>query len=378
MTQIYNVGIDAHAIGLKQGGNETYVCGLLKGLSQVEYPDFRYIVFLSEDIPEPDFLSGRKNFSIIRISPRASLRFLIDIPVKTYTERLDLLHTQYHLPFISHCTGVITLHDISFLRYPEFFPRELYWRLKLSLLYSVKKTRKIITVSEFSKKEILEFYRIADEKIEVVYNGVSENFRPVDAQNRDIILKKYGITRPYILSVSNIQPRKNLSRLVKAFLSLLKNNEKFPYDLVIVGKKLWLYNEIFNEIRNTHFKERIILTDYVSEKDLVFLYNYADVFIYPSLYEGFGLPVIEAMACGCPVITSNVSSLPEVVGKAGILVDPYSVEEIAKAIYNVIKNKDLREVLKIEGIKQSRKFSWKITAEKTLKVYEEILQYAYP
>lgn len=368
---VKRIGIDAHAIGLKQGGNETYASGLLYGLSQIECSDFRYIVFLSEGVPAPDFLKKSKYFSIVRVSTHPFLRLLRDIPLRTYTEKLDLLHTQYHLPLISHCHGVITLHDVSFLRYPEFFSKEIYLRLKLSLPYSIRKAKKIITVSEFSKKEIMEFYRIDEKKIDVIYNGISEIFKPVDAEKG--ILNKYGITKPYILSVSNLQPRKNLSRLIKAFVSLLKSNEKFPYTLVIVGRRLWLYNEIFSEIRNSPYKERIVLTDYVPEKDLVYLYNCADVFVYPSLYEGFGLPVLEAMACGCPVVTSNVSSLPEISGSAAFPVDPYNIDAIAKAILTVITNTYLKERLRAEGLKQSQKFSWKNTAEKTLEVYEQIL-----
>ncbi|MCM8776661.1 MAG: glycosyltransferase family 4 protein [Candidatus Omnitrophica bacterium] len=368
-----NIGIDAHAIGLKQGGNETYAIGLLKGLLSIKHPCFNYIVFISENINIPDFLLDNEHFSIVSISRRAYLRFLRDISIKTYTEKLDVLHTQYHLPLISHCPGIITLHDVSFLRFPEFFPKEIYWRLRISLLYSVRKARKIITVSEFSKKEIIKFYRIEDEKVEVIYNGVSETFGTIDIEKNKGVLKKYGITKPYILSVSNLQPRKNLSRLIKAFVSLVKNNERFPYNLVIVGKKLWLYNEIFDEIRNSNFKERIVLTDYVSEQDLVCLYNFAEAFVYPSLYEGFGLPVLEAMACGCPVITSNISSLPEIAGNACFLVDPYDVEMIAKAINNVVTNFDLRMKLKAEGIKQAQKFSWKKTAESTAKIYEKVL-----
>ncbi|MCM8830086.1 MAG: glycosyltransferase family 4 protein, partial [Candidatus Omnitrophica bacterium] len=366
-------GIDAHAIGLKQGGNETYALGLLRGLFSIKHPYFNYIVFLSENVPVPEFLLDNEHFSIVRIPRLAYLRFLRDIPIKTYTEKLDLLHTQYHLPLISHCPGIITLHDVSFLRYPEFFPKDIYWRLRISLLYSVRKAKKIITVSEFSKKEIINFYQIENDKVDVVYNGVSENFRPVSIEKNEKVLKKYGITKPYILSVSNLQPRKNLCRLIKAFVFLVKNNERFPYKLVIVGKKLWLYNEIFDEIRNSNFIERIVLTDYVPEQDLVYLYNCAEVFVYPSLYEGFGLPVLEAMACGCPVITSNISSLPEIAGNACILIDPYDIDAIAKAIHIVLTDIDLRARLKTAGLKQSQKFSWRRTAEETIKVYDKVL-----
>ncbi|MGC8976596.1 MAG: glycosyltransferase family 4 protein [Candidatus Ratteibacteria bacterium] len=374
MKNTYKIGIDSHAIGLKQGGNETYICGLLKGISQIEDTDFRYFVFLTKGVNPPDFLYENKYFKFIKVSTSPFIRFLIDIPLITYNKKLNLLHTQYHLPFISYCPGIITVHDVSFLKHPEFFPKQLYLKLKFSLLYSLRKAKKIITCSKFSKKEIIELYHVKDEKIEVIYNGVSENFRPLKINEKTEILKKYSITKPYILSVSNLQPRKNLSRLIKAFALLVKNNEKFPYILVIVGRKLWLYKDIFVLVKETNLEDKIIFTDFIPEEDLLYLYNFADVFVYPSLYEGFGLPVVEAMACGCPVITSNLSSLPEIVEDAGIIIDPYDIEEIAKAIKEVICNPELKKSLKFKGLKQSKKFSWKNTAEKTLKVYEEVLK----
>jgi len=223
------------------------------------------------------------------------------------------------------------------------------------------------------KKEIINFYKVKSEKIVVIHYGVSENFKPVEVKEKEKILKKYGIKNSFILAVSNLQPRKNLKRLIKAYLHLLKNKDNFQFSLVIVGRKLWLYKEIFKEVRGLDLNDKIIFTDYIPEKDLIYLYNLAEVFVYPSLYEGFGFPVLEAMACGCLVITSNLSSLPEICEKAAILVNPYDIKAIANAINEVISNNNLRKFLKNEGLKQSQKFSWEKTAKKTLKVYEEVL-----
>ncbi len=364
------IGIDAHSIGLKQGGNETYIKELLKAISEIEHSDFKFLIFLSRNILIPSFLL-KKNFKICRVSKNSFLRFMFELPFKTHINKLDLIHTQYHLPFMISCPGIITVHDISFLRFPEFFPKHLFLKFKIFFPYSIKKSVKIITCSEFSKKEIINFYKVEPEKIVVIYYGVSENFKPIEIKEN--ILKKYGIKKPFILTVSNLQPRKNLNRLIKAYLYLLKNKENFSYSLVIVGRKLWLYKEIFEEAKRLGFKDRIVFTDYIPEEDLIYLYNLAEVFVYPSLYEGFGLPVLEAMACGCPVITSNLSSLPEICEKAAILVNPYDIEEIANAIKEVISNANLRNFLKKEGLKQSKKFTWKKTAEETLKVYEKVL-----
>ncbi|MCM8772721.1 MAG: glycosyltransferase family 4 protein [Candidatus Omnitrophica bacterium] len=368
------IGIDAHAIGLKQGGNETYIKELIKEFTQIDNTEFEFFIFLTEGINIPDFLRNKKNFSIIKVSINPFLRFFINIPISTHLKKLNLLHTQYILPFFTYCPGLITVHDVSFLRYPELFPKNLYFKLKLLLPYNLKKAKKIITDSQFSKEEILKFYRIEEKKIEVIYCGVSEIFRKICNDKKEEILNKYGIRSSYILTVSNLQPRKNLKRLIKAYTSILKKKKDFPYNLVIVGKKSWLFSEIFEEIRNSNFSKKIILTGYVPENELVYLYNYAEIFVYPSLYEGFGLPVLESMACGTPVITSNRTSLPEIAGDAALFVDPENENEIEKAIIEIIENKKLKEELIKKGNERIKLFSWKETAKKTIETYKSILQ----
>ncbi|MCM8769115.1 MAG: glycosyltransferase, partial [Candidatus Omnitrophica bacterium] len=210
-----SVGIDAHAIGMRKGGNETYALALLKGLTEIGSADFRFVVFLSEKVTVPDFLVNNPLFRTVFVSPRAGAR-IFQLSRKVNTEKIQLLHTQYHVPPFCPCSCVITFHDVSFLRYPQFFPRGLCWRLKISMRYAVGKAKKIITVSEFSRKEILSLYKIPAEKVVTIYNGYSDIFRPI-AQEKRASLAKFGITKPYILSVSNLQPRKNLSRLIQAF-----------------------------------------------------------------------------------------------------------------------------------------------------------------
>ncbi len=365
------VGIDAHAIGRKQGGNETYALGLLHGLVEISPSDFRFLVFLSRYTDVPRFLQAHPLFDFDFVSTYAGMR-IFQLSRKAAERKVALLHTQYHIPFFCPCPSVITFHDVSFLRHPEFFPRFLYCRLKFSLPYAVHRAKKIITVSEFSRKEILTFYNIPANKVRKIYNGYSAVFKPV-TEERKPQLKKFGISRPYILSVSNLQPRKNITRLIQAFLSLAKSDKTFLHDLVIVGRKLWLYDSIFNEVRKSGYENRIIFTDYVPEEDLVVLYNFADCLVYPSLYEGFGLPVLEAMACGCPVITSSTSSLPEIAGSAGILVDPYRSEEIAHAIRKLVADPQLRKKLRDAGLKQAEQFSWRIAAKQTMEIYREVL-----
>ncbi|MCM8758961.1 MAG: glycosyltransferase family 4 protein [Candidatus Omnitrophica bacterium] len=367
------IGIDAHAIGLKQGGNERYIEGLLKGLSEIETCGLSFTIFFNHKAKIPDFLKGNKSFEIERVSVNPIKRLFFDLPKNAKKSKLDLLHTQYHLPPHIGIPSVITLHDVSYFTHPEFFP--IYERLKMNLMMplSIKKAKKIITVSEFSKKEILNIYNVKRDKICVIYNGISNKFKPAGQKEIKETLAKYGIRQPYILTVSNLQPRKNLKGVIESFTKVLEKNENFPCNLVIVGKKLWLYDEIFSKIRNSRFNSRIILTGYIDDKDLVSLYSGAKVFIYISFYEGFGFPPLEAMACGCVVITSNTSSLPEVTGDTAIHVNPENYEEIASNIIKICHDTNLQNTLREKGLMLVKKFTWHECAMKTIQVYKNVL-----
>lgn len=367
------IGIDAHSIGLQQGGNERYAEGLLKGISEVETKDFTFTVFFNNRTQIPGFLKENPSFEFETVSTSSLKRFLFELPLKVKKTKVDILHTQYHIPLFTNVPSIITFHDVSYLTHPEFFP--YFEKIKMSFFmpYSVKKAKKIISVSEFSKKEIKRIYGIPENRICSIYNGISDEFKIISENDIQKTLKKYKIFTPYILTVSNIQPRKNLKGLVKSFFRILKENKNFPCNLVIVGKKLWLYDEIFSEIRNSEFKEKVIFTDYIDNSDLIGLYNGAKMFVYVSFYEGFGFPVLEAMACGCPVITSNVSSLPEIVGNAAIMVNPSNIDEISQAMITLYYDNSLQKRLKEKGYLQAKKFSWKECAQKTLEVYKEVL-----
>ncbi|MCM8825292.1 MAG: glycosyltransferase family 4 protein [Candidatus Omnitrophica bacterium] len=368
------VGIDAHAIGLQQGGNERYIEGLLKGLSEIETHPFRFIVFLNEKAQIPDFLKNNPTFEFKRVSSNPGKRFLFDLS-NTKRYGIELLHTQYHVPFKIKIPSVITLHDVSYLTHPEFFPISERLKMKFMMPYSIKKAKKIITVSEFSKMEILRFYKKARGKTCAIYNGISDCFKPASKAEIQQTLEKHKIGTPYILTVSNLQPRKNLKGLIDSFSKIQRKNPGFPCSLVIVGRKLWLYDEIFVEIRNSEFNEKIIITGYLSNQDIISLYSAAEMFVYVSFYEGFGFPPVEAMACGCPVITSNTSSLPEITGEASIKVNPKNSDEIASTILQLYHDKNLREKLVERGFIQAKKFSWSECAKKTIKVYKEVISH---
>ncbi|MEW9124908.1 MAG: glycosyltransferase family 1 protein, partial [Thermotaleaceae bacterium] len=238
---------------------------------------------------------------------------------------------------------------------------------------SIKRAERIITDSENTKKDIIGFFPKAKDKIRVIYPGSPDFKRIEDQKHIEAVKANHKIAGKYILYMGTLEPRKNLIRLIEAYHKLV-NEEKIEQKLVLAGKKGWLYNDIFSKIVELHLEEQVIFTDYISEEDKSALYSGAEVFAYPSLYEGFGLPPLEAMACGTAVVTSNISSLPEVVGNAGIYINPYDVENIAQGIYSLLINQELRRDLENKGIEQAKSFSWNRTVKQIIDVYKEILE----
>ena len=292
------------------------------------------------------------------------------VPVKLVIDRIDLFHaTNLIAPLFAACPVVVTIHDLSSLLYPG--SHTLSHRIHMSLIpASAKKARKIIVPSLSVKKELEEQLGVPQEKIAVIHEGVGEEFIIISDQVKLAKIKqKYGLPDKYILYVGTLEPRKNVEKLIEGFNSARKNME--GYKLIIVGKRGWQDQTIFNKVTALKLENEVVFLGYVPDEDLPALYNLAQAFVYPSLYEGFGLPVLEAMACGTPVITSNLSSLPEVAGEAGILIDPMNIEAIAEALQKVIAQKGLGADLRAKGLDRAKAFSWKVCAEKTLKVYQE-------
>jgi glycosyltransferase involved in cell wall biosynthesis len=249
------------------------------------------------------------------------------------------------------------------------------------MLLAACSASKIITVSQFCKKDIVETLKVPETKVEVIYNGVAEVYRSGTSSDFNSIEKKaktleflnrFGITGPYLLYVGNFMAHKNLKTLMEAY-SLLKDQSGFHHQLVLVGDNRKGRSELEDFIITRRWQNEVILTGFVPWEWLPIFYRSADLFVFPSLYEGFGLPVLEAMACGVPVVASNRSSLPEIIGEAGVLVNPESPQEIAGAIWRVLSDSSLRTRLIREGLDQARRFSWEETARKTLAVYQSVL-----
>jgi glycosyltransferase involved in cell wall biosynthesis len=369
------IGIDAHAIGSRLTGNETYIKNLIEALADVDRENSYVLFFTRPDIAN-EWTDRYPNFRVHLVRPHSPyIRIPFGFPLAVSRSRADLLHVQYTAPPWCPKPVVATIHDISFEHFPEFFtPKERFF-FKRTIPYTAHRAVKVLTGSEYSRQDLVRTYPVAPEKIVLTPYGIEGRFQPVsDPAQIEAVRKKYGIQRGYLLTVGNLQPRKNLGRLIKAYTHLRGRPDGMRQQLVIVGKRAWLSHSIFDEARRSSYVEDIIFTDYVSEEDLIALYSGATAFVYPSIFEGFGLPVLEAMACGAPVITSNTSSLPEVVGDAGIMIDPYDEQALVKAIQQVVSDAELRARLSESGLAQARKFSWRKTAELTLAVYEKVVK----
>ncbi len=365
------IGIRVSPLASPFTGIPVYVFNLVREIAKLDRENL-YFLYTNKEIPLKFDLP--QNFQVVLVKkpyPRLQLWYQIGLPLRMRKDRLDLYHdTLFLLPFLQgKIPGVITVHDLSGLLMPEYHEKKVSLTSKI-IPFAVRKARRIIAVSNFTRQEVEKFFPHAKGKVRVVYNGVSPEFRPAPEEEIKRVREKYGINYPYVMYLGTIEPRKNLSTLLSAFSLLIK---EFPHYLVLVGMKGWKYRGIFQALEELSIRERVIFTGFVPAADLPPLYTGADVFVYPSLYEGFGIPALEAMACGTPVVASNTSSLPEVVGEAGLLADPRSPEEIARKIRMVLRDKKLAEELSLRGKQRAREFSWEKTAKGTLEVYREVL-----
>ena len=293
-----------------------------------------------------------------------------------FKDQVDITHFfNYYLPPGVRGKKIVTIHDMAYKRFPETVRLKTRKMLNLSLKKSINRADLIITVSEFSKQEILSFFPECEGKIEIVYNGVDlDIFKPIsDNTLKEAVKKKYKINGEFLLYLGTIEPRKNIERLLEAYSRFNRELKDSP-KLVLAGGKGWLDSGIFNAIDKLNLKDNVVLTGYVSDDDVPILMNAAKAFLFPSIYEGFGMPVLEAMACGVPVLTSNVSSLPEVVGNAAVLVNPFSVESILLGINKITSDEKLRSEIIEKGKERARLFTWEIVTKKLYKIYEDLFK----
>ncbi len=369
------IGIYSWVIDRNKTGIGIYTYELVKQLLK-----FKDNIYLIHYFKYNDKIYHGSNEIIIKTYSKIHkiIYFFEPFIIKKY--ELSLIHfpTHWYNQIPHYLFGkykkILTVHDLTPILFPftHTFYDSYLW--KSSFKFIKNKADKIIAVSYATKNDLIKYGKIKKEKIKVIYNGYDNTvFKPMNFSLEEIkkFREKYHLPENFILYVGTLEKRKNIENLIRA-LNVLKKKKK-KYSLVILGKKGWKYENIFNLIKKYNLHEQIIFMGYVPQHDLPIFYNLAKVFVYPSLYEGFGLPPLEAMACGCPVITSNVSSIPEIVGDAGILIDPYNYIELAKRIEEVMENASLRKELIQKGLKRAKRFSWEKCAKETYEVYEEVL-----
>ncbi|MDT4896495.1 MAG: hypothetical protein QOH25_1572 [Acidobacteriota bacterium] len=371
----FRIAIDAHSIGTGLAGNETYVTNLIEALAEVDTVN-RYTLYVTRREAVERF---HNRWPHVRVQLTLPHTPLVRIPltlVKELRRRpVDLLHVQYTAPPFAPCPVVATIHDLSFEHLPQTFKRRSRMQLRLTVRRTARTASHILVPSHHTRRDIMETYGIEPRRVSVTPLAAPAHFAPVmDEREVTRVRELYGIKGDYILAVGSIQPRKNLAHLIAAYADLRRARPQANLpQLALVGKKAWLYDETLRAIEEYGLGDLTVLTGYVEEADLPALYTGALCFVYPSYFEGFGLPPLEAMQCGTPVIAGTLTSLPEVVQDAGLLVDPFDKGALASLIARVIDDPNLRAELRIKGLARARHFSWRETARLTLQAYRRAI-----
>ena len=372
-----NVGILSWMIDKKRTGVNNYLYNLIKNMiNNGKADEISLIHYERSDDP----IYSQVNDIIIPEKP-LKLTSAIGIPQAVKNADIDILHIPVHwynqiTPFVLNreIKKVLTLHDLTPILFPEMHTRETNLTWKSSLKFIKNRTNVMICDSISTKNDCIKLLNIPEKRLRVIPLSADEQYKPLKnkKQIHDELKSEYKIDTPFILFVGTLEKRKNVPTLLKSFYKLKKC--KIEHKLVIVGGKGWKYTKIFDLIEEFNLKGDVIFTDYVTDEYLVKLYNAADLFVYPSLYEGFGLPPLEAMACGCPVITSNTSSLPEVVGDAGIMIDPNDIDSLTESMHKILTDNELRKEMSRKSLERAGMFSWKKTTKETWDVYEDALK----
>lgn len=374
-----DIGIVSSFIDEFSGGIGVYTHQILKNLNKMDKEnDYHLIHYLKNDLDvykENNEIIIPKNRLIRGWGSYMFWRYFT-LPQKLKKYPLDVVHDPYELgpfTFSQPFRKVITVHDLTPMLFPGLFKSGDVMLHRLLLKKTIEKADKIITVSYNSQRDIMDLLNVPEEKIEVIYNGKDDAFKQLKSKEIRNVREKYGLPPHFILCVGGLHPIKNIPRLLKAFY--IACNDGVEHKLVIVGGVVDGVEEIFHTLNILKLEDKVIFTGKVSNDDLIGLYNAADLFLYPCLYAGFGLPPLEAMACGTPVITSCSSSLPEIVGDAAVLINPYQTRDLACAIKRVLSDDDMMGSMVKNGLKRSKMFNWRKTAYETLKVYKEVYNY---
>lgn len=313
------------------------------------------------------------SFELAKVAGNPFVRLGYDLSAKLRRDRPDVVHVQYTAPLACPAPIVVTIHDVSYLDHPQYLPYTRAKQLQITVRRTVRRAAKIITVSEFSRQRIAAAYGLDPAEIVVTPNASQDHFRLMNRESAmRKVREKLGIDRPYLLNVGDLHPRKNQIGMVRAFRELLAAHPELPHLLVMAGKHTWFAPRVIEEVRRCGLQERVVFTRFVDDEFLPTLYNAADLFVFPSFYEGFGLPAIEAMACGRPVVCSGATALPEVVDGAALLFDPASTGEQMRAMRDVLIDRELSQRMEKKSLQRSKFFDWRETAQRTLDVYQEV------
>lgn len=372
-----HIGLNAHLLSLAEtyrgAGINSYIHNLLTHLPRVDR-DNRYTAFIGDG----RFTSSELTLRLSRLpTSRPMVRIFWEQAVQPFAlrkEGVGLIHAlAFVTPLLSPCPSVVTVYDLSFLLYPDRFKRAKRFYLSLFTRLSARKARRIIAISESTKRDVVRLLGVPPDKVEVVYCGLDDAFRPLAEDQVAAFRSERGLSERFILFVGTIEPRKNVTRLIEAFANLL-TCQLADLKLVIGGAKGWFYEDVFARAEELGLEGQVMFPGYIPASELPLWYNAAELFVYPSLYEGFGLPPLEAMACGTPVVTANTSSLPEVVGEAGLTVAPLDVEALAEAMRRVLNDATLRREMRERGLQRAQSFSWTKTARETVQVYRRAME----
>jgi glycosyltransferase involved in cell wall biosynthesis len=355
-------------------GNETYVTNLVEELAALDAAN-RYTLYVTKPAAVERFANRWPHVSVRQTLPHTPLvRIPLTLSAELRRRPVDLLHVQYTAPPLAPCPVVATIHDLSFEHLPATFKRRSWMQLRLTVRRTARRAAHVIAPSEFTRRDICETYGVPAQRVTTIPLAASARFAPAPAAEIERVRLTYQLgAGDYLLAVGSIQPRKNLARLVHAYadLRLARVGAKLP-KLVVAGKRAWLYGDTLRAVEERGLAAReVIFTGYVPEADLPALYTGALGFVYPSSFEGFGLPPLEAMRCGTPVVAADRTSLPEVVGDAALTFDPSDTGALQSALSRLVEDERLRASLRERGLARAARFTWRETARRTLEVYQQ-------
>jgi glycosyltransferase involved in cell wall biosynthesis len=370
------IGIDARDALRQEHGITVLTAYFLKGLAETVSGDevIQYTDEVARSGSEAQGLVEAPGFSEHILSGSGQVWKQIHLPAALKQDRVDVFHSLTStIPFRRPCPTVVTICDLFHEVYPEFVPPRIRRRMRFAFKHAARRADQIIAISESTKRDIVGFYKVPEDKVAVIYPGVNPFYRLLaDNEEKDKaveVLKGYGIKRPYLLHVGGLTENRNINGLLDAFVVLKRSHPEL--NLVLVGRSFWNF-DLDKQLTERSIAEDVVHIKYLSNEELRAVYNQAEVLLLASFCEGFGIPILEAMACGTPVITSNLSSMPEAAGEAGLLVNPREPREIADAVDQILADEKLKTSLIDKGLKHSARFTWRSNAEQTLEVYRSL------